>query len=187
MSENSRSPVTRHTIWTIGHSNRSVEQLLSMLQESSIELVADVRRFPGSRRSPQFAQQNLERSLQTVKIAYRHFPDLGGRRRTRIPDSPNTGWRVESFNAYADYMVSPEFQQALVELEKAAAAQNAAMMCAEAVPWRCHRRLIADVLLTHGWEVLDIYSEGRVKPHALTEFARVEGLRVTYPADPSPR
>ncbi|QDU88811.1 hypothetical protein Pla175_21950 [Pirellulimonas nuda] len=170
------------TIWTVGHSNHTIEAFLGLLVGSSIKLLADVRRFPGSRRQPQFGGDALRNALHGSAIGYRHFPDLGGRRRERLPNSPNTGWRVESFNAYADYMLSEPFSTALNLLESEAAAVPTALMCAEAVPWRCHRRLIGDALLVRGWDVQDIFSAGRITPHKLTPFARVEGLCVTYPA-----
>lgn len=169
------------TIWTIGHSNRDCGEFLDLLREQGIELLADVRRFPASRRFPHFNRENLERSLEEVGIAYRHFGELGGRRGERAKNSPNTAWRVEAFNTYADHMDTPEFQQALDELTALAEEQRAAIMCAEAVPWRCHRRLIADALIVRGWTVEDILGRGQVRPHALTGFARVEEGRITYP------
>lgn len=172
------------TIWTVGHSNRTLEQFLAMLVESSIGAVADVRRFPGSRRQPQFERGALTQSLATAGIQYHHFPALGGRRTVRLPDTPNNGWRVESFNAYADHMQSSEFQSALTELEALASAARTAVMCAEAVPWRCHRRLIADALVANHWTVLDIYNSGRTKEHQLTEFALIVDGVVIYPGLP---
>ncbi len=169
------------TIWTIGHSNRESAALLDLLAGESIETVADVRRFPGSKRQPQFRQENLEATLRSAGVGYRHFADLGGRRSRRLPDSPNTAWRVESFNAYADYMQSPEFQAALAELTELAARRRTAILCAEALPWRCHRRLIADALLARGWRVLDIIGPGPAKERQQTEFARVTDGQVIYP------
>ncbi len=172
------------TIWTLGHSNHSVETFLGLLEGSAIRLVADVRRFPGSRRHPQFRREALERHLGEAGIAYGHLADLGGRRSARAPDSPNTGWRVESFNAYADYMNTPAFQAALAELERLASAQRAAILCAEALPWRCHRRLIADALIVRGWTVWDIMGVGKETPHPLTDFARLVDGRLIYPEAP---
>jgi uncharacterized protein (DUF488 family) len=146
--------------------------------------VADVRRFPGSRRYPHFNGEALSESLGLAGIAYRHFGGLGGRRGKRSPGSPNTGWRVDAFNAYADYMAGPEFTAALDDLTSAAVDTRAAVMCSEAVPWRCHRRLIADALIVRGWTVLDIIGPRKVEPRFLTDFARVDGLRLTYPAAP---
>jgi uncharacterized protein (DUF488 family) len=168
-------------IWTIGHSNREAAEFVALLSTHAIRLVADVRRFPGSRRLPQFNRENLEAALREAGVGYRHFEDLGGRRSRRLPDSPNTAWRVESFNAYADHMQTPEFQAALRDLESAAAEQPTAIMCAEALPWRCHRRLIADALVARGWKVLDILSAAAPKERTLTDFARVDGDEVTYP------
>jgi uncharacterized protein (DUF488 family) len=168
-------------IWTVGHSNREADALLDLLRAEQIELLADVRRFPGSKRQPQFRQESLQHELAAAGIGYQHFVDLGGRRSARLPDSPNTAWRVESFNAYADHMQTPEFQAALDELIAAARQQRTAIMCSEAVPWRCHRRLIADALLARGWAVLDILGPGRIQKHALTDFARIQDGQVTYP------
>lgn len=171
------------TLWTIGHSNRSAAEFVDMLASFEIQLLADVRRFPGSRRQPQFKQENLESLLEAAHIEYEHWEHLGGRRQGRLPDSPNGAWRVESFNTYADYMLSDEFQAALHELTLVASKVRTAIMCAEAVPWRCHRRLIADALTAQGWTVRDIYSAGRDKVHKLTEFARVEAGALVYPED----
>jgi uncharacterized protein (DUF488 family) len=176
-----REDVASHSIWTVGHSNRAVEAFVELLKAAGIELVADVRRFPGSKRHPQFRREDLQLSLDGEGIGYRHFVDLGGRRSRRIADSPNTAWRVESFNAYADHMQTPEFQAGLDELTSTARQRRTAIMCSEAVPWRCHRRLIADALVARGWRVFDVISPGPPKEHTLTEFARVENGQVTYP------
>jgi uncharacterized protein (DUF488 family) len=181
-----RRVVLMHAIiWTIGHSNHELPYFLEMLASSAIELVADVRLMPGSRRYPQFHQQNLAASLSSAGIAYQHFPALGGRRRQRAPNSPNTGWRVEAFNAYADHTMTTEFVDAFGELQNCATAGRTAVMCAEAVPWRCHRRIIADAFIAIGWRVLDIFSPTQTKEHQLTEFARVAHGHVSYP-DPNP-
>ncbi|HVY62244.1 MAG TPA: DUF488 domain-containing protein, partial [Planctomycetota bacterium] len=147
--------------------------------------VADVRLIPRSRRYPHFADEALARALPERGIRYLPFKDLGGRRRP-AKDSPNAGWRNESFRGYADFMLTLGFAAALGRLEAAAAAQPTATMCAEAVPWRCHRSLIGDALLVRGWTVLDIVGPGRATPHALTRFARVEGTRITYPPEEGP-
>jgi uncharacterized protein (DUF488 family) len=178
---NGASQLSAATIWTIGHSNRDLGAFLDLLTANSIQVLADVRRFPGSKRQPQFGRENLETALGEAGIGYRHFPDLGGRRTQRLTNSPNTAWRVESFNAYADYMQSTNFQASLQELADLAARQTTVIMCAEALPWRCHRRLIADALLVQGWRVLDILSPTQVKERELTEFARVQNGQVTYP------
>jgi uncharacterized protein (DUF488 family) len=171
-------------IWTIGHSTRTLENLVTLLAQDSIGAIADVRRFPSSRRHPQFNQDELAAGLARFAIGYRHLQELGGRRSRRATDSPNTGWRVAAFNAFADYMDTPEFESSLNALIALAEQERTAIMCAEALPWQCHRRLIADALVVRGWTVLDIIGPGKVEPHRLTEFARVCGSRLTYPAEP---
>lgn len=168
-------------VHTVGHSTREVEELLDLLAENGIEALVDVRRFPGSRRHPQFSREALAASMAAAGIDYRHEPRLGGRRRPR-PDSPHTAWRNAGFRAYADHMESDEFRQALAELERAAA-RPTAVMCAEAVPWRCHRRLIADALTARGREVLHLLAPGRRELHQLHPDAIVlaDG-RLAYPA-----
>ena len=169
------------TIWTIGHSNHSIEKFIELLAGQSIGRVADVRRFPASRAHPHFNGPELAASLAAAGIGYRHFPELGGRRSKRLADSPNTGWRVAAFNAYADHLQSAEAQSALEELAKLAQETSTAFMCAEALPWQCHRRIIADHLLAAGWTVLDIMPAGKATPHKLPDFARVDSDVVTYP------
>lgn len=169
-------------IWTVGHSIRPIDDFLAILESAAIKLLADVRRFPGSRRHPQFNQQPLIESLSAAGIGYRHFVDLGGRRTARLDHSPNDAWRVESFNAYADFMQSAEFLAALAELEQVAASTATAVMCSEALPHKCHRRLIADALLVRGWRVRHLLSPKRIDDHQLTPFAHVAGDVVTYPA-----
>lgn len=167
-------------ILTIGHSTHTAERFRELLQAHAVTLVADVRRFPHSRRHPHFSHEELAAFLQSHAIGYRHFPALGGRRRPQ-PDSPNTGWRVPSFRAYADYMRSPAFQQALQEVIALAKKDVAAIMCAESQWWRCHRQLIADALVARGVEVGHIMSTGAPTVHELTSFARVDGPDVIYP------
>ncbi|AGA29985.1 DUF488 domain-containing protein [Singulisphaera acidiphila] len=171
-------------IWTIGHSTRKLDVFVGLLEEWSISQVADVRRFPGSQRHPQFNRDALEDKLKRVHIGYRHLGPLGGRRHQRNLDSPNNGWRVEAFNAYADYMTSAEFQDGLAALVSIAETYRTALMCSEAVPWRCHRRLIADALIVAGWTVWDIMGPSQVAQHWLTEFARISEAGLTYPAEP---
>lgn len=171
------------TIWTVGHSTRPIEELLKLLHAAGIKLLADVRRFPGSRRHPQFNQESLAASLAAAGIEYRHFVDLGGRRTARLQGSPNTAWRVESFNAYADYMQSPQFLAALDELMTAAREKPTAIMCSEALPHKCHRRLIADALVARGWHVRHLLTPKRIDDHQLTPFAHVEGTQIAYPAN----
>lgn len=172
-------PVAR--IWTAGHSTRSLEEFLELLAGPGIELVADVRRYPGSRRHPQFGRERLEAGLAAAGVAYRHLPALGGRR-SPDPESPNTAWRNAAFRAYADHLGSAEFAAGLEELETAARERRTAVVCAEAVPWRCHRRLIADALTVRGWEVVHLLAPGREEVHALHPDAVVDGARITYPA-----
>jgi uncharacterized protein (DUF488 family) len=171
------------TIWTIGHSNRAIDDFVRLLHASKISLVADVRRFPGSLRHPQYGREILAETLSAESISYRHFPGLGGRRGKRQPDSPNSGWRVAAFNAFADHMNSAAFQSDLKELMILAASDQVALLCSEAVPWRCHRRLIADALIVRGWTVLDIIGAGPSRPHELTAFAQVVNDRIVYPGD----
>ena len=169
-----------HTIYTIGHSTRSWEDFLTLLRAHGVQAIADVRLIPKSRRYPHFADAALARELPRAGIAYLPFKSLGGRRRP-LTDSPNAGWRNESFRGYADYMQTDAFRAALDELMTAARKQPTAIMCAEAVPWRCHRSLIADALLVRGWRVLDIISDRKATEHKLTPFAHVEGTSITYP------
>jgi uncharacterized protein (DUF488 family) len=169
------------TIYTVGHSTRSLEELIALLKTHGVRAIADVRQIPKSRRSPHFADTNLAIELPRLGLLYIPFKSLGGRRHAR-KGSPNTGWRNESFRGYADYMQTETFQRALDDLMDAARKQPTAIMCAEALPWRCHRSLISDALLVRGWQVLDIISEATPKEHKLTDFASVEGTRITYPS-----
>lgn len=168
------------TLYTIGHSTHAMEEFLAMLTEYSIEVLVDVRTVPKSRHNPQFVQQSLRESLGGAGIEYRHMKSLGGLRHAAA-DSVNTGWRNPSFRGYADYMQTPAFARAVDELITFARSACAAIMCAEAVPWRCHRSLIADALLVRGSRVVDIISAKQSKPHQLTPFARVDGTKITYP------
>jgi uncharacterized protein (DUF488 family) len=170
------------TLWTIGHSTHRIETFLALLESQAIACLADVRRFPGSRRHPQFSQQSLTESLAARSVDYVHFPALGGRRSGRLSDSPNGAWRVEAFNCYADYMLSAEFEEALEGLVTRASQVRTAIMCAEALPSRCHRRLISDVLTARGWTMRHILTARRVEEHRLPEFARVKNGNVIYPA-----
>ena len=170
------------TIYTIGHSTRSAEEFLAILRAHDIRAVADVRLIPKSRRHPHFADEQLARWLPEAGIEYLPFKSLGGRRRP-AKDSPNTGWRNESFRGYADFLQTPRFEAALTELISHAERVPLTTMCAEAVPWRCHRSLISDALLVRGWTVLDVMSETSATPHELTKFAKVEGTTITYPPE----
>ena len=176
------------TIWTIGHSSRPWEEFARLLAGPAIELVADVRRSPASRRHPHFDREALAETLGGLGIGYVHLEGLGGRRGKPAPGSPNVGWRIESFNAFADALATPEGDAALLDLIGRAEQARTAVMCSEAIPWQCHRRLIADALTARGWMVLDIMGAGKLVPHRPTPFARVEGDRVTYPgrADEAP-
>ena len=168
-------------VLTVGHSTRSIGQFIELLTAHGVERVVDVRTVPKSRRNPQFGQDLLRDSLESAGIGYTHMPALGGLRRAR-PDSPNAGWRNASFRGYADYMQTPQFGKALEELIELAGRQQVAVMCAEAVPWRCPRSLIADALLVRGISSEDIASPTCRTPHVLTPFARVRGTELTYPA-----
>ncbi len=169
-------------VFTLGHSTRGAAELIAMLHEAGVERLVDVRRFPASRRHPQFGREALDAALAEAGIEYLHAADLGGRRSPR-PGSQNTAWRVAAFRGYADHMDSPEFQAALARLIAWAAERPTAILCAEAVPWRCHRRLIADALTARGIEVVNLLAPGRREPHALHPDARVlAGGRLVYPA-----
>lgn len=178
--------MTSTSIWTIGHSTRSSSDFRRVLLHHDIELVADVRRFPGSRRLPHFATDVLERDLLGDGILYHWFPLLGGRRRPD-PDSINTGWRHQAFRAYADYIASEEFAEGLMELLAVAPGLRTAVMCAEVLWWRCHRRLIADVLTTLGIRVLHIRGEELPTLHRLSPPARLVRGRLTYESVPQDR
>jgi uncharacterized protein (DUF488 family) len=169
-------------ILTIGHSTRPIEEFVGMLQAHGVERLIDVRTVPKSRYNPQFQSEALAASLKSAGIEYRHMPGLGGLRHAR-KDSTNTGWRNDSFRGYADYMETPEFERNLEELIGLSEEKRTVVMCAEAVPWRCHRSLIADALTARGIVAEHIMSGTDVRPHTLTSFARVEGFRVTYPPD----
>jgi uncharacterized protein (DUF488 family) len=168
------------TIFTVGHSTLPIERFLTLLRTYGIERLADVRTVPRSRRNPQFGADALRESLRAESIDYVPLRELGGLRKPR-PDSPNAGWRNESFRGYADYMQTESFARGLERLVELAAERRTAIMCAEAVPWRCHRSLVADALAARGIAVVEILSETSYREHALTPFARVTGTAVTYP------
>ena len=169
-----------HTIYTIGHSTRTIEQFIELLKAHGIEELVDVRTIPKSRHNPQFGTEELAVSMQQVGIAYTHLGKLGGLRRTS-KDSVNLGWHNTSFRGFADYMATSEFQAGLNELKALAKQKTVAIMCAEAVPWRCHRSLIADALTVHGWQVLHIQSRKTASPHEPTPFLKVQDGKITYP------
>jgi uncharacterized protein (DUF488 family) len=168
------------TIYTVGHSTRPIEDFIALLAAHGVEQLIDIRTIPRSRTNPQFNRDTLPKTLERAGIEYLHIPELGGLRHAR-PDSPNTAWRNASFRGYADYMQTPEFTKAIAQLIEIAQGKQTAIMCAEAVPWRCHRSLVADALTARGVPVEDILSATRRSPHKLTPFAKIEGTRVWYP------
>jgi uncharacterized protein (DUF488 family) len=172
-------------LFTIGHSTRGADDFVALLGAHGVRRLVDVRTIPRSRHNPQFNSEALAQTLAGAGIGYLHMPSLGGLRKPRR-DSINSGWRNDSFRGYADYMQTPEFAAALDELVALAADAPTAIMCAEAVPWRCHRSLVADALLARGIAASEIVSETRTTPHKLTPFARVDGARVTYPPEGLP-
>ncbi len=167
-------------VLAIGHSTRPIDEFVELLQAAKVATLADVRTIPRSRANPQFDQKALARALEQAGIAYVHVPQLGGLRRARR-DSPNGAWRNASFRGYADHMQTPEFEEGLCQLRALAKAGPVAIMCAEAVPWRCHRSLVADALLARGVVVEHVVGRGKTRPHRLTPFARIEGRSITYP------
>jgi uncharacterized protein (DUF488 family) len=171
-------------VMTIGHSTRTIDEFIGLLQAHAVSRVVDVRTIPRSRHNPQFSKDSLPDSLKKAGLGYVHMPGLGGLRHAK-PDSINMGWRNASFRGYADYMQTPEFEQNLEELIQLARQEQIAIMCAEAVPWRCHRSLIADALLVRGIRTEDITSPTRRTLHTLTPFAKVRGTTITYPAEAS--
>ena len=165
-------------LFTIGHSTRELDEFIALLRENGIERLADIRRYPGSRRYPHFSRDALSQSLPEHGIEYIHVPELGGRRKP-LPDSPNTAWRNEQFRAYADHMGTDEFRNAVDAL--LASPKRTCVMCAEAVPWRCHRNLLADELTRRGVEVFHILGPRSTQRHVLNPHARIGPDRVVYP------
>jgi uncharacterized protein (DUF488 family) len=172
-------------IHTIGHSTHSQADFLALLRRHRIEAVADVRRYPSSRRLPHFNAGALAESLPAAGIEYVEVGDALGGRRSPRPDTSNSGWRVAGFRGYADHMSSDEFRSGLAELERLGRERRTAFMCAEGPWWRCHRQLIADTLLARGWDVSHVMPDGRLEPHRLTPFAVVDGDSITYPGQGS--
>ncbi len=170
------------TIWTIGHSNRSIEELIRLLQAYQIELVADIRRLPGSNTYPHFNQDALAGSLAANHIDYVWIPELGGRRK-RLKESHNTTWRSKSFQAYADHMETEEFQAGIQQLQEIARQKRTAILCSEAVWWRCHRSLVADYLKANGNNVIHILSESSSQVHPYTSAAKIIEGKLSYEAD----
>jgi len=169
-------------VYTVGHSTRPIADFLALLEAHGIRLLVDVRTIPRSRHNPQFNQDALRVALRRARIAYRHLKGLGGLRRAQ-KDSPNMAWRNASFRGFADYMQTLEFAENLERLMELARRRPTAVMCAEAVPWRCHRALIADALLVRGFRAEELSSLTSTRPHTLTPWARVRRGRITYPAE----
>lgn len=168
------------TIWTVGHATRSFEELVDVLRHYGVEAVVDVRTVPRSRTNPQFNRDELARKLPEIGIDYTHAKNLGGLRKP-LKDSPNSGWENESFRGFADYMQTSEFEQALDRLIEQAHDKPTAIMCAETLPWRCHRSMIADALVVRGFDVVEVFDERKSQPHKLTSFAVVRDGTITYP------
>ncbi|GEL73228.1 DUF488 family protein [Myxococcus virescens] len=168
-------------LYTVGHSTRTLDELIALLRPFGVSTVADIRTIPRSRHNPQFEREALRSALRRHHLRYVHLPALGGLRHAR-GDSPNAGWRNASFRGYADYMLTGEFESGLAELRELVVEGTVALMCAEAVPWRCHRSLVADALTVRGAQVEHITSRTRSTPHRMTDFAHVDGTRLTYPA-----
>jgi len=170
-----------NTIWTIGHSTHPFEEFVAMLDSFHIELVADIRSFPSSRKFPQYNKEALEIYLPQNNIEYLHLKNLGGRRKVK-PDSKNTEWRHAAFRGYADYMETDAFKEGITELEKIALKQRTAYMCSEAVWWRCHRSMVSDYLKVRGWKVMHIMSIGRDEEHPYTGPAKIVNGELSYQA-----
>ena len=166
-------------VWTIGHSTRTLEELVDMLRSFKIEVVADVRSYPGSRRYPQFNKESLEISLPEFGLQYLHLKDLGGRRKVD-PDSKNTSWRHAAFRGYADYMETDAFKKGIQELEQIASERRTAYMCSEAVWWRCHRSMISDYLKAEAWKVMHIMNVGKEDEHPFTAPAKIINGELSY-------
>ena len=175
-----RTGWSRARVFALGHSTRTFDELRALLEEHGIAVLADIRTVPRSRRNPQFNREVLDAALSAFGIVYVHVPQLGGLRKARA-DSPNTAWRNSSFRGYADHMLTDEFAEGLERIRVLSRQGPVALMCAEAVPWRCHRSLVADALSARGVEVTQIFGPGQQRPHRVTPFARIEGRSVTYP------
>ena len=168
------------TVLTVGHSTRPLDEFIALLKAHAVKRLVDVRTIPRSRHNPQFNRESLSAALRRVGISYLHMKALGGLRHPRA-DSINTAWRNAGFRGFADYMQTDDFAEGLGRLMKIAKTKRTAIMCAEAVPWRCHRSLIADALLAHGYQAEEIESLKRTRPHKVTPWARVQGAKITYP------
>lgn len=172
-------------IWSVGHGTRGIDELLALLADARIVTLVDIRSFPGSRRHPQFGQAALRAAMADAGIAYMHLRGLGGRREPR-DGSPHTALRVAAFRAYADHMATAEFQEDLARLEAVAAATHTVYLCAETLWWRCHRRMLSDLLTVRGWEVIHLLGPGKSEPHRLWDVARVADGRLVYDAGALP-
>jgi len=181
-----KTPASTLTILTVGHSTRSWKEFLTLLRAHRVKRVVDVRSIPRSRHNPQFNRETLRIKLRAAKIGYVHLRKLGGRRYARR-ESQNMAWRNASFRGFADYMQAPDFDAGLRRLIKLARQKRSTIMCAEAVPWRCHRSLIGDALTARGIRVEDIMTAKTSRPHTITSFAKVRGNRVTYPLPKIPK
>lgn len=170
---------TQKIIYTIGHSTRTQEEFVAILISFKIELLADIRSYPGSKRYPHFNKENLQRILPEHKIIYQHFAELGGRRKT-LKDSKNTAWRNDAFRGYADYMETEDFKQGISKLEDFASQYKTAYMCSEAVWWRCHRSLVSDYLKWKGWQVMHIMAENKSEEHLYTSPAKIVDDKLSY-------
>lgn len=170
-------------LFTIGHSTRSTREFVKILKAFDIEVLVDVRHYPGSRHNPQFGKSRLKQTLARHGIQYVHLEDLGGRRRPDKESDQNAGWRSPQFKGYADYMQTVDFSTALKELIGIARKSVTVIMCSEAVPWRCHRSMIADAMIANKFTVLDIFSETNARKHSMISFARVKGKTIIYPKE----
>ncbi|MEO5909134.1 MAG: DUF488 domain-containing protein [Ginsengibacter sp.] len=174
-----KEPAKEKIVWTIGHSTRTLEEFIEMLNSFKIEIVVDIRSFPGSRKFPQFNKESLQITLPENDIEYIHLKKLGGRRKVN-PDSKNTSWRHLAFRAYADYMETDDFKEGIKELEPIILKERTAYMCSEAVWWRCHRSMVSDYLKVHGWKVMHIMAVGKEQEHPFTAPARIVNGELTY-------
>ena len=180
--DDSQTAPSSSTVYTVGHSTHPIDEFAELLTAHGVQRIIDIRTVPKSRHNPQYGIDQLEANLGEQGLGYRRIEALGGLRHT-TKDSPNTGWRNTSFRGYADYMQTESFATGMDELTECAREDIVAIMCAEAVPWRCHRSMVGDALLVRGWDVLDIFSAKQAKPHTLTSFAQVDGTAITYPPE----
>jgi uncharacterized protein (DUF488 family) len=167
--------------YSIGHSTRKIEDFLKTLSAYEINFLADIRKIPMSARNPQFSRNSLEKTLESNKIQYNHFIGLGGLRQPNKETTENSGWRNSSFRGYADYMLTEEFEKNLQVLINVAEKNHLVFMCAEVLPWKCHRSLLSDALVVRGFEVIEIFDETHSREHVITNWARVEGTKISYP------